>query len=182
MKWIQEETKFERKALSSLYFSAIIVLFIFQISGAVNFLTFFLLAFVKIITQNFDWSPWVLLYSVVFLLTILVKRLVIDPLGIGADGGFVKDWFKYVMLVFVLGQIAYYYNTTFCNLGPMPKFVPEQIAEILGGNLDTGIIGATGCREETKEYFNGDIWKYLIPAIWNLGPLAFLMYSKKKGE
>ena len=185
MKWIQEETKFERKALSSLYFSAIIVLFaveFLQFDPFSKLIDFFIIASVNIARDNLGLStPWVLIYLIVIGLVVLVKRTILDPLGIGADGDFKTTWAKWVMLVLVLGQIAFYTNQLFCALGPMPIWVPEWIAELLNGNISFGAVGETGCRV-AKSYKGGEIWKLIIPAIWNLGPLAFLMYSKKKGE
>jgi hypothetical protein len=184
MKWIQEETKFERGALSSIYLSAIIIFFTLQINGVADLLNFFLIAFVKIMLENIDWfSPWYLIFLAVLALVILVKRTIIDFLGMGADGDFAKGWMKWVMLGLVLGQIAYYTNQLFCTLGPMPNSVPGFIIELLDGtkasDISNNALDIIACRS-TKIYMGAQVWKLVIPALWNLGPLIFLIYSKKR--
>jgi hypothetical protein len=121
-------------------------------------------------------SLWLVLFFLCFAITLVIRRVVVLPLGLfhGEDGAY--NWEKISQTILILGLYIFLLNQIFIQ--PMPVWIPQQILKALGGfdNTFPTLAGRTSFVE--KRVYD------IFPWIWYLGPIVvmYIVYLKIRIE
>jgi hypothetical protein len=168
-----KEFKFSKSLLSAYYVATLISFFVFQVAqdliGRVAAWILSLLSSLNFKIQT-DGPIWLVLFFVCLVITLLIRKFVVEKLDLFAKGEFEKSWQIWFFGMLVLGFFIYILNLSFPSQ-PMPReWWPKWFIRFLGGYKNS-------YPEEyviTVEEVN--LWS-IVPWIWHIGPIAFLYLS-----
>jgi len=172
MSKIKEALKLNRQVLSSYYVAILISFFIFRpaepliytwaqwlISAIETFSGYIIIG---------NGPTWLVLFFVSFLITFLIKSIIVDYLGMSVDDSGGKYPELLFTLLLIMGMYIYMMNDVF-SAQPMPaEWLPEVLITLLGGYNNTYALSLNQANIASQ-----NTWS-ILPWLWYVGPIAFI--------
>ncbi|MEI6728294.1 MAG: hypothetical protein WCK98_01500 [bacterium] len=166
--------KLRRKILSTYYIAVVFSYFIFRVIAP--FITTWVRESARFLTQNTTFNFiesgrfWLFFLFFCFIITFLIRRFVVEPLGFFIEEEGDDTWWENViMAILILGLYIYLLNQLFTF--PMPEWTPEWLARLLGGYKNTFLAFSSQTEEQLS-------WP-ILPWIWYIGPIVFMYFRTK---
>ena len=159
---IMGEFKLSRGLISTYYIAVLIsypLLSLFQ--DAIRNIVSWLISVVKVTTGatlQGNESLWFTLVFVCFVITFLIRRYVVEPLGFYINQEVATNVELGIMLL----------NQVFQQ--PMPLNWPIWILKLVNGYKNTYSVTSVQSIEESNTWI-------IVPWLWNLGPILFMYFS-----
>ncbi len=161
-----DDFSFSRKTLSSYYIASLISILLFRlINGQIirwsNFVG-------KMISSAFEnpidsvGESWLVFVFSCFIITLLIRRIIIQPLGMYIKEEDAPGWELLILFILVFGSYLYNLNQIFTQ--PMPTWVPGFLVRLVDGVK-------VGEAQLIPWFF--------VPWLWDLGPILF-MFTRTK--
>lgn len=169
---IMGEFKLSRGLISAYYIAVLIsypLLSLFQ--DAIRNIVSWLISVVKVTTGatlQGNESLWFTLVFVCFVITFLIRRYVVEPLGFYINQEGATNVELGIMLFLVVGAYIYFINQVFQQ--PMPLNWPIWILKLVNGYKNTYSVTSVQSIEESNTWI-------IVPWLWNLGPILFMYFS-----
>ena len=155
-----------RKTLSSYYVSAIISTFFFELvqNWVVRWSNWVteVIGNITNAPMNSTGALWVSFILACFLITLLIRRFIIAPLGFFIDEEGAPGWETTVLTFLILGFYLYQINQIFSQ--PMPNWIPTFLVRAVGGFKTTVLVAPP--------------WQAMA-WFWNIGPIFFMFVRTK---
>ncbi len=172
-----KEFKFSKSLLSAYYVASLVSFFLFQVArGLISQIAAWVLSFLSVILGfkvQTNGPLWLALFGVCLIITLLIRKFIIEKLDLFVKDEFAKSWQIWVFGLLVLGFFIYIINLSFPSQ-PMPNdWWPKWFIRFLGGYKNSYP------EEFVLSVEENNLWS-IVPWIWHLGPIAFLYISSFK--
>lgn len=162
------EFKLTRGLLSAYYIAVLISYPLFNlIQDLINSWVTWLVSATKVatgISLQSSGQLWLALFFVCFVITAIIRKFVVQPLGFFINDEGAPTWELWVTLFLVLGAYVYFLNQIFAQ--PMPKEWPIWLLKLVDGYKNTFFVTSSDSAENQT-------W-VIVPWLWNIAPITFM--------
>ena len=168
------EFKLSRGLFSSYYIAGIFSYFLFELTKEwIISLTTWV---INVVETELGYkvnnpSTWLFLFFVCFLITFLIRRYIVYPLGFYINEEGAPTWELIVLGCLVFGSYIYLLNQVFDQ--PMPSNWPKQLLKLVDGYKNTFSVSQTN-----QSLVERNTWA-IVPWLWTVGPILFMIARTK---
>jgi hypothetical protein len=169
---MKKEFKITVALLSAYYVSVLLFMVLLKLSFIRDFVAtaqIWLASVIKTASNaNLESWYWVCLVLASFIVVFLIKKFIVEPLGLYVNDESSSGIPVFVLALIVLGCFLYYINTALTQ--PMPAYFPGFLVQLLGGDQNT-YVDTNAAQENVFS---------IASIIWNIGPIVYLLFINQK--